>query len=159
MSAAQAEKQPSLVVGPSFGLTISGPEGGSFSPSSFEYRVSASVGIINYSVRTPSWLTASPNSGSADTSGVIIRFAISPAAVQLRPGVYGPAIAFTNVTNGKGSTTRAATLTVTAQEPPTVKTQKPPPKLDYFLGGTTDHLLDKSGGRLLDDRGERLLAR
>ena len=93
-------------------MAISGPEGGPFLPLSFEYRVSASVGVVNYSVRTPSWLTATPNSGSADTGGVIIRFAVHPTAVELRPGVYGPAIAFMNVTNGHGSTTRAATLTV-----------------------------------------------
>ena len=38
--------------------------GGPFSPSLIEYRVSASTGTVSYSIRTPSWLTASSTFGA-----------------------------------------------------------------------------------------------
>ena len=43
ISAAIAQQRPSLVVGPLTAAATSGPEGGPFSPSTFEYRVSASA--------------------------------------------------------------------------------------------------------------------
>jgi hypothetical protein len=58
--------------------------------------------------------------------------------LALKPGAYGPAIGFTNTTNGRGSTARAARLIVR-------------PLRDY--------LLDAPGDTLLDDHGEKLLAR
>src|SRR5262245_27307717 len=118
ISTAIAQQLPSLVVGPLTGAAVSGPKGGPFTPSTFEYRVSASVGVVGYSVTTPAWLTASPNSGAVDPGGVTVKLAVSPAAYQLEPGVYGPSIAFTNVTNGRGSTARIATLTIKAGVPP-----------------------------------------
>jgi hypothetical protein len=47
ISTTVAQQQPSLVVGPLTGTAVSGSEGGAFSPSTFEYRVSASS-ISNY---------------------------------------------------------------------------------------------------------------
>ena len=180
ISAAIAQQRPSLVVGPLTAAATSGPEGGPFSPSTFEYRVSASVGVVSYSVTTPAWLTASPSSGAADPGGVTVKVALSPAASQLGPGVYGPSIAFTNVTNGLGSTHRVATLTIGAPPAvappapagappakvlsppakavaPSAKAGAPPAKMDSSWDKNTGYLLDQSGGKLLDDRGERML--
>src|SRR5262249_24868639 len=57
------QSAPSLIVTPSTSIAFSGPRGGPFAPSLVEYRVSASTGTVNYSIRTPSWLTASSISG------------------------------------------------------------------------------------------------
>ena len=154
-----AQERPSLVVKPTIGIAISGTEGGPFSPSTFEYHVSASEGKVGYSIRSPAWLIATPSSGTADAVGVTVRLTVSPTASQLVPGNYGPAVAFTNATNGLGSTTRKTILTVrTAGQP--LQTHTPPiPPRPPPSGGNPDYLLDKSGGQLLDDRGGRMLAR
>jgi hypothetical protein len=141
----QSASVSSLLVSPPIGIVVSGSQGGPFSPSTFQYRVSASVGLIDYSVRTPSWLTATPSFGTADTGGVTITFTLRPETLLLQPGSYGPRVAFTNVTNGKGSATRRATLTVRARSIPRA-----------IDGGD---LLDHLKGYLRDDRGEKLLAR
>ena len=161
ISTTLAQQQPFLVVGPLTGAAVSGPEGGPFSPPTFEYRVSASLGVVSFSVTTPAWLTASPSSGAADPGGVTVKLAVSPAASQLGPGIYGPSVAFTNVTNGRGSTARIATLTIKAGEArsPPAKAVAPPAKMDSFWDKNTGYLLDQSGGKLLDDRGGRLLPR
>ena len=64
--------QPSLIVTPASSVAFSGPRGGPFSPERFEFRVSSTTGTVNYSIRTPSWLTASPTFGTTDTRGVTI---------------------------------------------------------------------------------------
>ena len=48
-----------LIVTPSTSVAFSGPRGGPFSPPLIEYQISASTGTVSYSIRTPSWLTAS----------------------------------------------------------------------------------------------------
>ena len=60
--------QPSLIVTPPTSMAFSGPRGGPFSPSRFEYRVSSTASVVRYSIRTPSWLTASSTFGTTDTS-------------------------------------------------------------------------------------------
>jgi hypothetical protein len=62
---------PSLVVRPLSGMQVSGVQGGPFSPTAFQYRLSASSGTVRYAIITPSWLTASSRFDTADTSGVI----------------------------------------------------------------------------------------
>jgi hypothetical protein len=126
--------QPSLAVMPPTGVAFSGPQGGPFSPSFFQYRLSASTGTVNYSIRTPFWLTARPTFGSAGTTGITITLSVSATASRLPPGAYGPSIAFTNVTNGQGSTTRPAMLVVQG---------------GYLLDSRRGYLLDDDGGRLL----------
>jgi hypothetical protein len=138
---------PSLVVAPLTDIEVSGLQGGPFSPAAFQYRVSASSGTVRYAIITPSWLTASSRFDTADTSGVVITLTVSPTAAQLPPGTYRPRVAFRNVTNGHGSTTRIATLIVRAPS------LSQPPSAPYEGGGL---LLDGSGGYLLDDRGVRL---
>jgi hypothetical protein len=142
--------QPSLIVTPSTSMAFSGPRGGSFSPSHFEFRVSASTGTVRYSIRTPSWLTASSTFGTTDTRGVTITLTLNANASRLSPGAYGPGVAFTNVSNGQGSTIRSAKLIVQASSPPRASGQIAPNR-----GG---FLLDDHGGYLLDDRAGRLLA-
>src|SRR4051794_5857653 len=95
--------QPLLTVTPASSVTFSGPQGGPFAPSFIEYRISASTGTVSYSIRTPSWLTASSTHGVADTSGVTVTFDVSASASTLRPGTYGPLIVFAS---GRGSTIR-----------------------------------------------------
>ncbi|SRR6266540_2178330 len=142
--------QPSLIVTPSTSMAFSGPRGGSFSPSHFEFRVSASTGTVRYSIRTPSWLTTSSTFGTTDTRGVTITLTLNATASRLSPGAYRPGVAFTNVSNGQGSTIRPAKLIVQASSPPRASGQIAPNR-----GGV---LLDDHGGYLLDDRAGRLLA-
>ena len=144
------ESLPSLIVTPSSGIAFSGPRGGPFSPSHIEYRISASAGTIGYSIRTPSWLTASSTAGSTDTKGITITLTVNASASGLSPGTYGPSVAFTNVSNGRGTSTRSAKLIVQGS--------LPRPKNEVEPGDGGD-LLDSHGRNLLDDRGGRLLGR
>jgi hypothetical protein len=144
------QSPPSLIVTPLTSIAFSGPPGGPFSPSVIEYRISASTGTVIYSIRSPSWLTASSTSGAADAGGVTITLRVNASAASLPPGTYGPAVAFTNVSNGRGSATRPARLTVRGASPP-----RPTGQIERGRGG---YLLDGRGGYLLDDRGGRLLA-
>src|SRR3954454_19632582 len=117
---AQPASTPSLVVDPPTGIRASGPPGGPFSPPGFQYRVRSSVGTVKYSISTPSWLSASPTVGRTDASGVTITFTVNEAAAsRLVPGNYGPAVAFANVTNGRGTTVRRSVLVIqTSTSPP-----------------------------------------
>ncbi len=147
---AQRPAAPSLIVTPSTTIAFSGPQGGPFSPRSVEYRVSASSGSVRYSVRTPSWLSASSSLGVTDTSGVTITLTVNASASSLPPGAYGPGVAFTNVSNGQGSATRPAKLMIQARSP-----ARPTGQIPRDLGG---NLLDGRGGYLLDDGANRLVA-
>ena len=134
------ESRPSLVIVPSAGMQASGPQRGPFSPASAQYLVRATSGTIRFAIAPPFWLTAEPRLGATGTDGVMIKLTVNQRALRLPPGTYGPRITFTNLTNGLGSTNRAASLVV----------GDPPPK---------SYLLDESGGYLLDQRKERLLER
>src|SRR5215510_3877336 len=144
------QSAPSLIVTPSTSIAFSGPRGGPFAPSLVEYRVSASTGTVNYSIRTPSWLTASSISGTTDTSGVAITLTVNASASTLPPGTYGPGIVFTNVSSGRGSAIRSARLIVRGPS-----LSRPTGQIERGRGG---YLLYGRGGYLLDDRGSRLLA-
>jgi hypothetical protein len=143
--------QPSLIVTPASSVAFSGPRGGPFSPASFEFRVSSTTGTVNYSIRTPSWLTASSTFGTTDTRGVTITLTVNANASRLSPGAYGPGVGFTNVSNGQGTTTRPAKLIIQGSSPPPATGQIAPGRGGGFL-------LDDRGGYLLDGRGGRLLA-
>jgi hypothetical protein len=142
--------QPSLIVTPASSMAFSGPRGGPFSPARFEFRVSSTTGTVSYSIRTPSWLTASSTFGATDTRGITITLTVNANASRLSPGAYGPAVAFTNVSNGQGSTTRPAKLIIQGSSPPRATGQIAPNRGGGFL-------LDR-GGYLLDDGASRLLA-
>jgi len=145
------QSPPSLIVTPSTSVAFSGPQGGPFLPSFTEYRVSASTGTVSYSIRTPSWLTASSSSGTTDTNGVTIKVTVNASASSLPPGTYGPGTAFINASSGRGSTIRFARLIVR-------RTSSLPRPTDQIERGRGGYLLDDRGGYLLDYRGGRLLA-
>ena len=85
------------------------------------------------------------------TNGVAIALSVDTSASNLSPGTYGPAIAFTNLSNGRGSATFPATLTVRAP----LSSSRPAGEIARARGG---YLLNSHGGYLLDDRNSRLLA-
>jgi hypothetical protein len=91
------ESLSSLIVTPSSSIAFFGFQGGPFSRSQVEYRLSASMGTVSYSIKAPSWLTAGSTSGATDTSGVTIRFSVNASASTLPPGTHRPGIVFTNV--------------------------------------------------------------
>ena len=47
--------------------------------------MSASTGAVSYSIRTPSWLTASSTFGVTDTNGVTITRTINLYSLELSP--------------------------------------------------------------------------
>jgi hypothetical protein len=66
-AAAQPAPKPSLTITPSSPINISGPQGGPFSPPSFQYHLSASTGTIRFAIAAPFWLTADPRAGTVGT--------------------------------------------------------------------------------------------
>jgi hypothetical protein len=114
-------------------ISASGTQGGPFSPSSFRYELSASYGSVKYSITTPSWLTASPKSGTVTKSARTITFEVNFSAHSLQPNTYVDSVNFNNTTNGQGSTTHLATLTV---NPKQFKiTVEASPKVDGTVSG------------------------
>jgi subtilisin family serine protease len=102
----------SLVVVPNSQMSISGPQGGPFTPSSFQYDLKTSSGAANYTIsNVPTWLTPSSTSGTATTTGVPVTFTVN--ANDLAPGSYSATISFNNTTNGLGTQSRTATAQVT----------------------------------------------
>jgi hypothetical protein len=116
---------PSLVVTLPTSIAFSGPQGGPLSPASIQPRLSASHGTVSYSIRAPSWLTASSTFGTTGTNGVTVTLTISQRAIHLPPGAYGPAVAFTNVSNGQGSATRLVKLIIKSPSPPSSASAHP----------------------------------
>jgi hypothetical protein len=93
-----------------------GHAGRPFSPSSFSYTLNATSGSAKYSIATPSWLTASPKSGTVTTSGKTITFKINSSAEKLVPNTYPSSISFYDTTTGQRSATLVATLTVNPKQ-------------------------------------------
>jgi hypothetical protein len=111
-AAAQAASRSSLTVTPSSAIDISGPQGGPFSPASFQYHLSASTGTIKFAISPPFWLTANPRVGTVGVDGVTVTLSVSPQGLKLPARAYAAPVTFTNVTNGQGGTSRTAKLTV-----------------------------------------------
>ena len=111
-AAAQPASRPSLTVTPSSPIAISGPQGGPFSPPSVQYHLSASTGTIRFAIAVPFWLTADPRVGNVSTDGVTVTLSPNVQALKLTPRAYEAPVTFTNVTNGQGTTSRTAKLTV-----------------------------------------------
>jgi hypothetical protein len=107
---------PALQVTPATDISASGTHGGTFSPSSFKYMLSSTFGSVNYSITTPSWLTASPASGTVTTSAKTITFTVNSKARTLGPSTYTDNIDFNNTTNNQGNTARVATLIVNPKQ-------------------------------------------
>jgi Divergent InlB B-repeat domain len=107
---------PALQVAPATNIVASGMQGGPFSPKSFQYKLSATYDSVKYSITTPSWLTASPKSGTVTKSAKTITFEINSTADKLSPTTNVSSISFNNTTNNQGNTTRIATLNVTPKQ-------------------------------------------
>jgi hypothetical protein len=103
---------PTLVVAPATNMVAAGNQGGPFTPPSFQYQVSATVGSINYSISGyPNWLTPSSTSGIASTTATNVTFTVNSNANSLAAS-DNATITFTNMDTGQGTQTRTATLTV-----------------------------------------------
>jgi probable HAF family extracellular repeat protein len=102
-----------LQVSPASNIAASGPMGGSFTPTSFSYKLSSTSGSVGYFISgIPTWLNASFTSGTVTTTPVAVTFSLMNVG-SLNPGTYNATITFTNSTNGQGNTSRTAVLTVT----------------------------------------------
>jgi hypothetical protein len=115
-----------LAVTPAEGLTSTGGVGGPFTPSSIDYtlRNSGTTSIDWQASKTQDWTSLSSVSGTLDAgASTTVTVSINAAANGLAIGIHQDTAAFTNLTNGNGSTTRTVTLTVTA--PPGVLTVTP----------------------------------
>ncbi|MGH6727934.1 MAG: hypothetical protein ACREB8_15535, partial [Pseudolabrys sp.] len=114
-----------LVVTSSTDIVSSGNQGGTFSPSSFQYQLSATNCTTNYSISgVPSWLDVSSGSGTLTTAPTTVTFTVNSSANNLTPGGYNATVNLTNTTNGLGNQTRNATLTVNSPPPPPPKTPR-----------------------------------
>jgi hypothetical protein len=72
---------PALLVSPATNISSSGPQGGPFLPTSFQYQLGATTGRVSYSISgIPNWLTVSSTSGTATTSPTIINFVVNSNA-------------------------------------------------------------------------------
>jgi hypothetical protein len=106
---------PTLQLSPTTDIVTSGNPGGPFTPSSFQYQLTASAGSINYSISGyPTWLTLVPSTPGtvSTTTGTNVTFTVNSNANSLAVGTYGPTtITFTNTDSGQVQT-RTALLTV-----------------------------------------------
>ena len=102
-----------LVVSPTTDINAAGPQGGPFSPASFNYTLTATAGTRGYSISgVPSWLTASSTSGSATTSGTTVSFTVNASANSLAVGTYTASITFTDTTSNTTALTISGVLVV-----------------------------------------------
>jgi hypothetical protein len=84
-----------------------------FNAPSFKYALSSSSGSIGFLIsEVPTWLNASFTTGTATTQPLIVTFTLRDDAKALATGSYSGAIIFINTSNGQGTQTRKATLTV-----------------------------------------------
>jgi Divergent InlB B-repeat domain len=105
-----------LQVTPYTNIAFSGSQGGPFSPSSFSYTLSATGDRVKYSITTPSWLTASPKSGTVTKAGKTITFRTNSSADKLVPNTYVSSISFNDTITSQLSATLVATLTVNPKQ-------------------------------------------
>ena len=118
-----------LVVTPNIGLSASGPQGGSFSPSSQNFTIENKGGVaLNWSAsKTQSWVSLSSSSGNlAPGTSTTVTVSINSNANSLGVGFYSDTITFYNLMNENGTTTRSVTLTVGAVNQGVTVTTDPP---------------------------------
>jgi hypothetical protein len=126
-----------LQVSPSKNIAASGQQGGPFTPSSFSYSLSAATGTVKYSItNVPSWLTASPTSGTLTTRATSVTFRINTtAADKLKASTYISSINFNDTTDNQ-ITPLSATLSI-APKQYTVKVSVSPTADGTVTGGGT----------------------
>ena len=107
-----------LTVSPAGGLASSGHVGGPFTPASQDYILQNTGGaaISWTAASTQTWVTALPASGDLGVgASTTVTASINGAVANaLGAGTYNGTLTFTNTTSGFGSTTRPASLIVTA---------------------------------------------
>ena len=104
---------PALQISPATAISASGKQGGPFSPSSFQYQLSASTGSVGYSISgLPPWLTASSTTGTVTTSATTVSFTVNSNANSLPVGTQNATISFANTTYSQGNQTINAALNV-----------------------------------------------
>ncbi len=100
---------------PTTNFAASGYVGGPFSPSSQSYTLTnTGQSPVTWSASAnQSWLGLSATSGTlAAGASAVVTVSVSSTANNLAAGSSAGTISFTNSTNGSGSTTRSASLTV-----------------------------------------------
>ena len=144
----------SLAVTPAGGLAAEGLAGGPFTPSSQSYtlRNFGTTSIDWTAVKSAAWTTLSASYGELTAgASTVVTVSISAAAVELSAGTYDDTVAFTNTTNGVGTTIRTVTLTVSA--PPGALSVTPAEGLTSagpvggpFAPASRDYALQNTGG-------------
>ena len=116
-----------MTLSPPEGFNSSGNEGGPFAPSGKNYRLRAQGADIQFEVSdNADWLDLNPSSGVIPRDGSVLVVArINASATGLARGNFQGVMTFTNLTNGVGSTTRPAVLTIAL--PPAAFNQTAPP--------------------------------
>ena len=92
-----------LAVSPTNGFVSSGPVGGPFGVTTQNFALTnLGAATLNWSVNsTPSWLTASPNSGALAAGGqTTMTVSLNSAANSLSAGTYNASMAITNQNGG-----------------------------------------------------------
>jgi subtilisin family serine protease len=104
-----------LKVGPNNGTEFTGQVNGPFSPISNTYKLfNTSSADLNWSASSDqTWVTVSPASGTIPADGsVSVNILLTAEALTKPAGSYTASIAFTNLTNDIGSTSRPVSLVV-----------------------------------------------
>ncbi|QTN32838.1 hypothetical protein HZ994_11025 [Akkermansiaceae bacterium] len=104
-----------LAVTPAGGFSPTGLAGGPFLPSSQQYTLENSgTGSLTWTaVKTAAWLDLSSTGGTlAAGASTTVTVSLNNAANSLAIGSHGDTIAFSNISNGTGDTTRPVNLTV-----------------------------------------------
>ncbi len=107
-----------LAVTPAGNLVSAGPAGGPFVPSNLTYTLENTGGssIDWTAAKTQAWTALSAVSGTlAAGATATVTVSIDAAASEMADGTYNDTVSFTNTTNGTGNTTRAVSLTISAQ--------------------------------------------
>ncbi len=108
----------SLDVSPVTPFTSSGPLGGPFTPSTYNYSLTnpGTASSLTWTASaTPGWLTLSATSGALAASGsTTVTVSINTGANALTSGTYSGAISFTYVSTGS---VRTIPVTLTVQTP------------------------------------------
>jgi hypothetical protein len=110
-----AESAGILEVTRTYNLTSSGNQGGSFTPSSKDFKVkNTGDASINWTVsKTQTWVSLSSTGGTlSPDESTAVTVSINNSANSLPSGTYNDTITFTNTTNWNGNTTRTVNLTV-----------------------------------------------
>lgn len=115
-SASLSKNKSILSVTPADGLSATGYEGGPFSPTTKKFFVANILGkaSISWSVGADQpWVGLSKSGGSLKSKkSTSIDITINAQAASLAPGTHTAVVTFSNLTNGRGDTTRTITLTV-----------------------------------------------